>query len=313
VPIGISTGIAAWRLLEHDHGIGFGQGADVPGAALITAALTIGVYAIVGTGQVGWASTQTLVLILASLVLLGAFVVRESRTSNPLLPLRIFRSRHVSGANAIQLVVTAAMFGVFFLTSIYLERVLGFDAFLVGIGFLPISLSIGALSLGTSAALITRFGPRSVLLPGLGLMAGGLLLLSAMPATATYLVNILPALLLFGLGAGLTFPAVVTIAMSDSSPQDSGLASGLVNTSRQVGGSLGLAVLASLSASRAGDLLAAGSNPAAALTGGIHAAYAGGLLLIGGAIAVAVLVLRGQPRTAGREDALHLGSRGTPA
>jgi EmrB/QacA subfamily drug resistance transporter len=313
VPIGIATGIAAWRLLEHDRGIGFGQGADVPGAALITAALTIGVYAIVGADQLGWASTQTLALILASLVLLGAFLVRESRTSNPLLPLRIFRSRHVSGANAIQLVVTAAMFGIFFLTSIYLERVLGFDAFLVGIGFLPISLSIGALSLGTSASLITRFGARSVLVPGLGLMAGGLLLLSVMPPAATYLVNILPSLLLFGLGAGLTFPAVVTVAMSDSSARDSGLASGLVNTSRQVGGSLGLAMLASVSASRAGDLLANGSSPAAALTGGIHVAYAAGLLLIVGAISIAVLVLRGQPRAATAEDEVRLGRHATRA
>ena len=301
VPIGIATGIAGWRWLERDRGIGLSHGADVIGAALITGALMIGVYAIVGTSASGWTSPQTLGLALLAFVLLCAFVVRESRTSNPLVPLGVFRSRTVSGANVVQLIVTAAMFGLFFLTSIYLERVLGLDAFFVGVGFLPISLSIGVLSLGASASLINRYGPRAVLLPGLALLAAGLCLLGAMPANSTYLVNILPALLLFGVGAGLCFPAIVTLAMSGSTARDSGVTSGLVNTSRQVGGSIGLAMLASISSSKTIDLLAAGSSQASALAGGIHVAYVAALVLVLGALVVAVTLLRGQP--AGERDA----------
>ena len=312
VPIGIVTGIAAWRLLEHDRGIGLAEGADVPGAALITGALMLGVYTIIRGGDLGWTSVETLGLATLSVILLIGFVIRESRAARPLLSLGIFRSRQVSGANAIQLLVVAAMFGMFFLTSLYLQQVLGFDPLLVGVGFLPISVSIGVLSLGATASLINRFGAPAVLLPALGLEAAGLALLTSMPAGATYLGNILPGLLLFGIGAGLAFPSIVTLAMSGSTAHDAGLASGLVNTTRQVGGALGLAVLASISSSRAADLVAAGAGPVAALAGGIHVAYAIALVLVIGALLIAATVLR-RSTTEVADDRARLPRPTTPS
>ena len=263
IPIAILTFVAALRYLQRDHGIGLAQGADAPGAVLITAALMLGVYAIIRAGDNGGASLETLGFALASVVALVAFVVRELRTPRPLLPLGVFRSRNLSGANAVMLFMAAAMFGMFFLTSIYLQRVLSLDTLGVGLAFLPVSLSIGALSLSVAAPLITRFGARNVLLPALGLFAAGLGLLVRLPADGSYFRDVLPSMVLFGTGAGLAFPSLVTVAMSDATHGDSGLASGLVNTTRQIGGAVGLAAFAAVSTSRTQDLLAVGSHPGA--------------------------------------------------
>jgi MFS family permease len=294
LPIGLVAAVLAVRLLEPDRGIGLGEGADVAGAALVTGALMLGVYTIVGTVDHGWVSEHTLGFGAAAAVLLAGFVARQATATRPLVPLRIFRSRNVSGANAVQALMVAGMFGMFFLGTLYLQRVLGYDAVQTGAAFLPVSVGIGTLSLGFSPRLITRFGARAVLLPGLLALVAGLVLLTGAPVGGDYVTDLLPALVLLGVGAGVAFPALVTLAMSGATAEDSGLASGLVNTTQQVGGALGLAVLATLSTSRSNHLLADGESAASALTGGYHLAFAIGAGLVVAAIVVAALVLRSE-------------------
>jgi EmrB/QacA subfamily drug resistance transporter len=291
VPIGIGTAIVATRLLAHEEGIGLGQGADVPGAALIVGSLMLGVYTIVGAAEQGWASAQTLLLGAVALALLGAFVAREARVEHPLVPLRIFRSRVVAAANLVQALMVAGMFGMFFLGALYLQRVLGYDAIEVGLAFLPVALMIGVLSLCVSARLIMRYGAARTLLPALALIAIGLGLFVRSPIEADYVFDLLPAMLLLGSGAGLAFPALMTLAMSGATESDSGLASGLINTSVQVGGALGLAVLATLSTTRTDTLLAAGDPTAEALVGGYRIAFGIGAGLVLVAVAVAATQL----------------------
>ena len=294
LPIGLATAVLSLRLLRREDGIGFGQGADVLGAALVTGALMLAVYTFVGASDHGWGSAHTLGFAGAALVLLVAFVVRQARAANPLVPLRIFRSRNVSGANIVQMLMVAGLFGMFFLGAIYLQRVLGYDALEVGLAFLPVALSIGTLSLGFSARLITRFGARATLLPGLALIAAGLALFARVPVHAGYWVDVFPSMLLLGVGAGLTFPSLMTLAMSGATESDSGLASGVVNMALQVGGALGLAILATLSATRTNHLIESGSSPASALTGGLHLVLLVGVGLVLAALAIAVVVLRSE-------------------
>jgi EmrB/QacA subfamily drug resistance transporter len=294
LPIGVAAAVLAVRLLENDRGAGLGEGADIAGATLVTAALMLGVYTIVGTVDHGWGSVHTLGFGAAAVALLAGFVARQATASRPLVPLRIFRSRNVSGANVVQALMVAGMFGMFFMGTLYLQRVLGYDAVQTGAAFLPVSVGIGVLSLGFSARLITRLGARTVLLPGLVALVAGLVLLTGAPVGGDYVTDLLPALVLLGAGAGIAFPALVTLAMSGATAADSGLASGLVNTTQQVGGALGLAVLATLSSSRSNHLLADGESAASALTGGYHLAFAIGAGLVVAAIAVAALVLRSE-------------------
>jgi EmrB/QacA subfamily drug resistance transporter len=302
VPIGIATFVLARRLVPHEDGIGLRHGADVPGAALVTAALMLGVYTLLEAPNHGWASAQTLGLFALTAALLAAFVAREATARTPLVPLRIFRSRTVVGANAIQMLGVAGMFGMFFLAVLYLQRVLGYDALETGVAFLPVSGLIGALSLGASARLSVRFGARSVLIPGLALMTLGLLLFTRVPVDGQYLVDVLPVMIVLGTGAGLFFPSLTTLAMSGVSENESGLASGLINTSLQVGGSIGLAVLAGLAASRTDHLAGAGQSTAAALTGGYHLAFLVGAGLVLAGIVVAIRVLEGPPAMAQPAD-----------
>jgi EmrB/QacA subfamily drug resistance transporter len=292
VPIGILTGFIALRLLENDKGIGFGAGADVPGAVLITSALMLSVYTIVKpAAEHGWGAAETLELGALSLVLLVAFVIRQARARNPLMPLRMFRSRNVSGANVVQALMVAGMFGLFFLGALYMQRVLGYDALQIGLAFLPATLIMGVLSLRFSERLIMRFGARTLLFPGIALICAGLLLFARAPVHGRYVTDVLPVMLLLALGIGGSFPALMTLAMSGATPQDAGLASGLVNTSAQVGGALGLAVLATLSSTRTEHLLATGSSTDAALTGGYHLAFLIGAGLMVLAFAVVALVI----------------------
>jgi EmrB/QacA subfamily drug resistance transporter len=297
IPIGIATGVLTLRLLHDDRGIGLRQGADALGALLVTVALMLGVYTIVEAADYGWASLHTLGLGAVSLALLGGFLVRQARAENPLLPLRLFRSRNVSGANVIQLLMVAGMFGMFFLGSLYMQRVLGYDAIEIGLAFLPVSLGIGVLSLGFSARLGMRFGQRPVLLAGLVAIAAGLVLFSQVPVDGDYVSDMLPAMLLFGVGAGVAFPALMTLAMSSATPADSGLLSGLVNTTQQVGGALGLAILATLATSRTDGLVEDGGSTASALTSGYTLAFGIGAGFVVAAIAIAVAVLRPAPAT----------------
>ena len=292
LPIGVATAVLAVRLVGRDQGIGLRGGADVTGAALVTGALMLGVYTIVKTQSYGWGSARTLGMGAVAVALLAAFVGWESRTRNPLMPLRIFRSRNVSGANLVQMLFIAGMFGMFFLGSLYMQRVLGYSALQIGLAFLPVAVLIGTFSLGLSARLNMSFGPRAVLIPSLILGAGGLALLTRTPVHASYLADLLPSMVLIGVGAGLSFPALMTLAMSSADPTDAGLASGLVNTTQQVGGALGLAVLATLASTHTQNLLHSGKTNAAALTSGYHLAWAIGTVLLIAAVGAALAVLR---------------------
>jgi EmrB/QacA subfamily drug resistance transporter len=294
LPIAVLTGALALRLLPRDAGIGFDKGADVPGALLIVSSLMLGVYTIVEASNYGWGSLHTLGFGAGSLALLAGFVAREARAANPLVPLRIFRSRNLTGANVIQALMVAGMFGMFFLGALYLQRVLGFDSLEVGLAYLPVTGIIGILSLGFSAKLNLRFGPRATLMPGLAAIALGLLLFSRISVDGRYLTDVLPAMVLIGTGAGLSFPSLMSLAMSGVSREDAGLASGLVNTTLQVGGAIGLAVLATMSTNRTSDLLAEGSSQAVALTDGFKLAFLIGAGIALTAIAVAATVLQAQ-------------------
>jgi EmrB/QacA subfamily drug resistance transporter len=298
VPIGVATALAARALLQKDRGTGFAQGADVLGAVLITGALMLLVYTIVKpAAEDGWGAGRTLAFGAVAIALLVAFVVREATARTPLVPLRIFRSRNVAGANLIQAVSVAGMFGMFFMGSLYLQRVLGYDPLQIGLAFLPVTVVMGGLSLFYAEKLITRFGAQRTLVPGLALIAGGLVLFTRAPVDGSYVTDVLPVMLLIGTGAAVCFPSLMTLAMSGATPEDAGLASGLVNTTVQVGGALGLAVLATLSATETAGRTAAGESLAHALNGGYHLAYtvAAGLVLV--AIAIAVAMMR-QPRAA---------------
>jgi EmrB/QacA subfamily drug resistance transporter len=295
LPIGVATAVLALRLVGRDEGIGLKEGADVLGAALVTGALMLGVYTILEAGDQGWGSAHTLGLGGLSLGLLAAFVARQARLANPLVPLRVFRSRNLSGANVVQALFVSGMFGMFFLGALYLQRVLGYDALEVGLAFLPVTVMIGFLSLGYAERLNMRFGPKATLLPGLVLSAVALVLFAQVPVDGSYVADLLPVMILLGIGAGLSFPALAMLAMSSVSPREAGLASGLVNTSLQVGGALGLAVLATMATERTGTVLADGSSMASALTDGYHLAFYIGAGLALAAIAVAVTALRSPP------------------
>jgi EmrB/QacA subfamily drug resistance transporter len=286
LPIGVLATLAAVRVVTADQGIGIRAGADLPGATLVTGALMLAVYTIVKTSDYGWGSAHTLILGAVAVAVLAAFLAREATAGTPLIPLRIFRSRNVSGANLVQMLMIAGIFGMFFLGAVYMQRVLGYDPLQVGLAYLPVAISIGTMSLFVAPQLNMKIGPRATLLPGLVLMTIGLLLFAAAPVHADYVTRLLPVMLLLGVGAGLSFPSLMTIAMSGAEPSEAGLASGLVNTSMQVGGALGLAVLATLSASRAKDVVAAGGTSAAGIASGLHLA-----LLIGAGLVIAAIVI----------------------
>jgi EmrB/QacA subfamily drug resistance transporter len=293
LPIGVATAVAARRLLDRDQGIGFGQGADVAGAVLITGALMLGVYTIVKpAAEYGWGAGRTLVLGAVAGALLVAFVVREATARNPLVPLRIFRSRNVSGANLVQALSVAGMFGMFFLGSLYMERVLGYEPLEIGLAFLPTTLVMGTISLRLTEPLATRFGAKTTMIAGLTLIAVAQLLFARVPVDGSFVTDILPVTLLLGAGAGMAFPALMNLSMSGATPQDAGLASGMVNTTVQVGGALGLAVLATLSATRTESLATSGHSTAVALTGGYHLAFLIGFALVVAAIVAALAILR---------------------
>ena len=292
LPIGIATAAFSLSLVEDRPGIGLNAGADLPGAALLIGGLMLGVYTILGVAEHGWGSTRTLALFAVSVALLAAFLLRQARIANPLMPLRLFQSPNVAGANLVQALLVVGMFGMFFLGALYLQRVLGYDALEVGLAYLPTTLVMGLMSFRFTGQLNMRFGPEATLLPAMGFIVVALLLFARTPVDASYAVDILPAMAMFGLGAGLAFPSLMTLAMSGATPSDSGLASGLVNTSVQVGGAIGLAVLATLATNRTEAELSDGESTASALTSGYHLAYLVGAGLVVVAIAVAVSTLR---------------------
>ena len=297
LPIGAVTAIAALRVISADRGAGLRAGADVPGALLITGAMMLIVYTIVGpAAEQGWLAARTLTLGACSLALFAGFILRQRTAPNPLMPLRIFTSRNLVGANLVQVLGTAGMFGMFFLGSLYLRLVLGYDALQIGLAFLPVTVTMGTLSVRYTDRLVMRFGARATMFSGLGLIAAGLALFALAPAQgAGYLSHIFPVTLLIGTGSGLCFPALMALAMSSATPQDAGLASGLVNTTAQIGGALGLAVLATVSASRSNSLIAQHQPAAAALTDGYHLAFWIACGLVVAAAGLGALMLRPRP------------------
>ncbi|MGW6889275.1 MFS transporter [Streptomyces chartreusis] len=292
LPIGVVALLAAARVLEPDRGAGLGRGADYPGAALVTGALMLTVYVIVGAGDRGL--TATLLLASLALTLFVAFTLRQARAARPLLRLGLFGSRVLSGANAVQILMIATMYGFQFIGALYLQRVLGYGELLTGTAFLPAPIAIGVLMLGLSARTVGRFGAYRVLLAGLLLIVAGMALLSRAPVDGSYVTDVLPPLLLLATGFAAAMPALTGLAMSGAREEDAGLASGLFNTTQVVGGSLGLAVLSVLAASRTEGLLADGAESVAATAEGYQLAFrvATGIAL--GALAVAAVVLRGR-------------------
>jgi len=297
VPIGIVVCLLSARVLPVSRASGAGGRLDAAGAVVVTAGLMLAVYAIVNGNQVGWLSGRTVGLLAGSAALLVAFLVVESRVRSPLMPLGLFRRRNLATANAVGVLWAAAMFAWFFLTALYLQLVLGYTPLQVGLAFLPANLIMAALSLGLSAKLVMRFGIKPPLVGGLSLAAVGLALLARAPVHGHYLVNLLPSMILLGFGAGTAFNPLLMAAMGDVEQSEAGLASGIVNTSFMMGGALGLAILASVAASRTNHLLAAGSPRLAALVGGYRVAF-----MIGAAFAVLAAGLAAQMLRAGAID-----------
>lgn len=277
---------------------------DIAGAATVTGSLMLAVYAIVNGSQAGWTSGETLGLLVGAAVLLGLFLLLEARVASPLVPLALFRLRNVATANAIGVLWAAAMFAWFFLSALYLQRVLGYSPLEVGLAFLPTSLIMGAFSLGLSAKLVMRFGTRRPLATGLSLGALGLLLFVRAPVDGSFAPDVLPSMILLGCGAGMAFNPLLLAAMSDVAPKDAGLASGVVNTAFMMGGALGLAILASLADQRTNSLLAGGDGPLAALVGGYHVAFFAGAVFAGTAAAAGALLLRAGPSPAHADSAI---------
>jgi EmrB/QacA subfamily drug resistance transporter len=306
VPIGALVCALCVRLLPPAPGTAASGRLDVAGAVTVTASLMVAVYAIVNGNQEGWTSTQTLGLLALSVVLLGAFITIEARVRAPLMPLRLFRQRNIATANTVGVLWAAAMFAWFFLSALYLQLVLGYSPLQVGLAFLPATVIMGGFSLGLSAKLVMRFGIRPPLAIGLSVAAVGLLLFVRAPVDGSYWPDVLPSMILLGIGAGMAFNPVLLAAMNDVEPSESGLASGLVNTSFMMGGALGLAVLASLAASRTDSLRDSGKAALDALTGGYHLAFLVGAIFALLAAALGTALLRAQmpaPAPEGEEAA----------
>src|SRR5437588_3386300 len=292
LPIGIAALLLGIALIEDSPGLGFRHGLDVLGAVLAIAAPTAAVYTIVKASEWGWGSAHTIGFGAAALGLLAAFVLAEARVANPLMPLRIFRSRTRAVANAVRALFAVGLFGAFFMGALYLQRVLGYGATKTGLAFLPLNLTIGLFSLGITARVMARIGAKATFVPGLVLTAVALVLFSRMPVHGSYVADVMPGMLVFGIGAGLAFTPGVTLAMADTGPSDSGVASGLANVTLQLGAALGLAVLASISTIHSNHLIALGRGTPAALTSGYHVAFMIGAGCLAVGIALASILLR---------------------
>jgi EmrB/QacA subfamily drug resistance transporter len=313
-PIGIAVVALSLKLLPAARIEGAAVRLDVAGAITVTSALMLAVYAIVNGNQNGWTSAQTLGMLGAAAVLLAVFLVIESRVESPLMPLRLFRLRNLATANVVGILWAAAMFAWFFLAALYMQLVLGYTPLEVGLAFLPANLIMGVFSLGLSAKLVMRFGIRAPLAVGLVLAAAGMVLFVRAPVDGSFVVDVLPSMMLLGLGAGTAFNPVLLAAMSDVDQSEAGLASGVVNTSFMMGGAVGLAVLASLAQSRTESLRASGDGVLTALTGGYHAAFLLGAVFALTAAALGAFLLNPGPQYAGAgHEGAHMGEPITDA
>jgi EmrB/QacA subfamily drug resistance transporter len=295
VPIGILTLLLGRVLINETDRVGLGRHVDVLGALLVTVALMLGVYAIVKATDYGWLSAHTLGFAGASLALLGAFAVLESRISNPMFPPRILRVPGLGASSVVRGFLVTGMFSTFLLGVLYLQHVHGYGALKTGLAFLPLTLVLGAMSVGVTARLMTRFGPLPVLLAGLISITAALVLLASLPAHAAYVPTIFAPFALLGLGAGLSFLPLTTIAMAEVPIADAGLASGIVNASLQISGAIGIAALGTVAADRAKVLAGLGAHHLQALTGGFHLAWTLGAGAVAAGALVALLWLRRPP------------------
>jgi EmrB/QacA subfamily drug resistance transporter len=291
IPVGIAVFALSVVLLPTDSKPAGEGRLDIAGAVTVTAALMLATYAIVNGNETGWTSGETVGLLVGAAVLLAIFLTIEARVSSPLMPLGLFRFRNLSTANAIGVLMAAAMFGWFFFSALYLQQVLGYSPLEVGLAFLPSTLVWGASSLFVSDKLIVRYGVKVPMIAGLMLFVIGLLLFARAPVDGNFAVDILPGMILLGFAGGITFNPILMAAMGDVAPTEAGLASGIVNTAFMMGGALGLAVLASLAASQTDSGLASGDATATALNSGFHAAFLGGAAFaLVGAVLAAVLL-----------------------
>ena len=292
IPVGLAVVAATFRLVPAMRPAAYGARLDIAGAITVTASLMLAVYAIVNGNEAGWTSAQTVGLMTAAAAIFAAFIVIESRISDPLMPLSLFRRRNLATANVMGVLWAAAMFAWFFLSALYLQLVLRYEPLQVGLAFLPGNVIMAIFSVGISAKLVMRFGVQKPLAAGLGLAGLGLALLVRAPIDGNYLVDVLPSMVLLGVGAGVAFNPMLIVAMTDVEPERSGLASGLVNTSFMMGGALGLAILASIAAATTNGAIASGADQINALTDGYHAAFAIGSSFALVAALLAVKVLR---------------------
>jgi EmrB/QacA subfamily drug resistance transporter len=292
VPIGALVYVLTLRLLPASAATETRGRLDVWGAVTVTAALMLAVYAIVNGNENGWLSAETLGLLAGAAVLVAGFFMIENRVREPLMPFAILKLRNIWASNLVGILWAAAMFAWFFLSALYMQLVLGYSPLQVGLAFLPANVIMGLFSVGLSAKLVMRFGIKPPLVTGLVFAAAGSILLSFAPVDGTFAAHILPSMILLGIGAGMAFNPVLLAAMSDVRPEQSGLASGIVNTAFMMGGALGLAVLASLADWRTGDLRDSGSSELAALTGGYQLAFVVSTVFAVGAAAIAGLLLR---------------------
>ncbi len=297
VPVGIATVLLGRVWIIENEGLGIGRDIDVLGSALITASLIVGAYAIVTASSHGWGSAHTLVFAATSLVLLAVFVALEARLRNPIMPLRVFTIPGLPSSSFIRGLLITGMFATFFIGVLYLERLRDFGSLETGLAFLPQTVLLAGLSLGPIAWLVTRFGPRRPLVAGLAFAAAGLALFSTAGLHTSYVPTIVGSVLLIGLGAGLAFMPLLTIAMAQVPARDAGLASGIVNTSLQVSAAIGVAVLGTVSTDHTRSLVAAGAGMDHALLAGYQLAFRIGAGCVVVALVAAVLLAR-SPRRA---------------
>jgi EmrB/QacA subfamily drug resistance transporter len=295
IPIGILAVIVGWLLIDENPGVGLRNGVDVLGAVLVTGSLMLAVYTIVKSAQYAWDSPRTIATASGAIALLAAFIALEARVRNPLIPLSALRSRDLSSSNFVRLFLICAVNGQFFIGVLYMQHLLRYSPLGTGVAFLPLTIVLGPFALVITSRLVTRIGPKATLLPGMLLVLGGLLVFARAPLNADYGRDLLPALILLGVGQGLAFLPTVTLAMSGATGENAGLRSGLVNVSQQMGGALGVAVLASVSTSRTDDLLGAGTAHASALLGGYHLAYVVAAAIIAAGMIAAITLIRSRP------------------
>ena len=296
LPIGVATFFLGRALILENVGLGLGKGVDITGSVMVTLSLMLGTFAIIGATQYGWVSVHTLLFGGASLVLATGFVLLEARLANPILPLRILRISTLVNSSLIRAFLMAGLGTTLFLGTLYLENVLGFSPIATGLGFLPVTLVMGLMSIGITTRLMTRFGAKRVLVPGMASATVGLLLLTRVGPGTPYITLVAPAFALIGLGAGTSFMPLLSIAMSDVPEADAGLGSGIVNVSMQMGGAVGLAVLGTVATDHTRALEAAGHSTASALSGGFRLSFVIAGVLIGIGTVLAVILLKDVPQ-----------------